>query len=379
MRTVNLPSFTLPSQSYAIISYPTQQPHSVQDMVTQLRSSNTAINDQPQEIDPASQLTQMKVCDSVVSLPISNTAESGIPLYNLGSSQPSSQVPPASVANRVPVVHQQPGVNIGVMDANGMCYLITTPSSTQPVGIATQPNLQLSTSTAASNSSMLHSVSTSDRPEVVLTDSLAATNSTNVLNNTVLAQSIAQIAALLNTCHVSIIPTQSLPTATPLTVPTQSPSLSTPSTFPGRNTADIIRGVQPYLDSIALPASRSGDPTPLTFDSILPCSMTTRGGGLFDYPVTPDSMFQKHKHNSVRHKTIAERTYSNATVLWTPEKHEAFVTVYESLVNAKEKITQGAIFKEMKRRYPNFQLTLRQIQSKLQKYRLRLNTQDDAR
>lgn len=83
MRAVNLPSFTLPSQSYAIISYPTQQPHPVQDMMTQLRSSNTAINDQPQEIDPASQLTQMKVCDSVVSLPISNTIEPGLPCIAL--------------------------------------------------------------------------------------------------------------------------------------------------------------------------------------------------------------------------------------------------------------------------------------------------------
>lgn len=379
MRAVNLPSFTLPSQSYAIISYPTQQPHPVQDMMTQLRSSNTAINDQPQEIDPASQLTQMKVCDSVVSLPISNTIEPGLPLYSLGSSQSSSQVPPTSVANRVSIVHQQPGVNIGVIDANGMCYLITTPSSTQPAGLTTQPNLQLGTATTASSSSVPHLMPTSDRPEVVLTDSLAVTNSTNMLNNTALTQSVAQIAALLSTCHVSIIPTQSLPTATPLTIPTQSPSLSVPYALSGRNTADIMRGVQSYIDPITLPSSCSGDPAPLTFDSVLPSSMTTRGSGLFDYPVSTDSLFQRHRHSSVRHKTIAERTYSNATVLWTPEKHEAFVTVYESLVNAKEKITQGAIFKEMKKRYPNFQLTLRQIQSKLQKYRLRLNTQADAR
>lgn len=379
MRAVNLPSFTLPSQSYAIISYPTQQPHPVQDMMTQLRSSNTAINDQPQEIDPASQLTQMKVCDSVVSLPISNTIEPGLPLYSLGSSQSSSQVPPASVANRVSIVHQQPGVNIGVIDANGMCYLITTPSSTQPTGLTTQPNLQLGTATTASSSSVPHLMPTSDRPEVALTDSLAVTNSTNMLNNTALTQSVAQIAALLSTCHVSIIPTQSLPTATPLTIPTQSPSLSVPYALSGRNTADIMRGVQSYIDPITLPSSCSGDPAPLTFDSVLPSSMTTRGSGLFDYPVSTDSLFQRHRHSSVRHKTIAERTYSNATVLWTPEKHEAFVTVYESLVNAKEKITQGAIFKEMKKRYPNFQLTLRQIQSKLQKYRLRLNTQADAR
>lgn len=369
MRTVSLPTFTQPSQSYAIISYPTQQPPQVQDMVAQLRPSNTVITDQPQEIDPNSQLTQMKVCDSVISLPVSNAAES-IQLYDIGSTQPPYPTSSAPVASRMPVMHQQPGVNIGVVDANGLCYLITTPSSTQLAGPTTQANLQSATTTT---SSVPHLVSAPDRSEAVINESFAVANSTNALSNVALAQSVAQIAALLSTCHISIIPTQSLPTATPITVTAPSPSLTS---LPSRNNGDV-RSV-PYNCSIGFPSSRGGDSTPLSFGNVLSYGLTTRESGLFDYPMASDSLIQRHKQNSMRHKTVAERTYSNATVLWTPEKHEAFVTVYESLVNAKEKITQGAIFKEMKRRYPNFQLTLRQIQSKLQKYRLRLNTQDDS-
>lgn len=377
MRTVSLAPFTQPTQSYAIVSYPAQQSHQVQDMATQPRSSHTMINDQPLEIDPASQLTPMKVCDSVVSLPINNPVESNIPLYNVASTHPSTQIQQAGLTNRVPVVQPQQGLNIGVIDANGLYYLVTTPSSSQPTITVTQPNLHINVPTTTTvNNSVPQVVTIPERFESMGNDSLVVVNSTNTLSDASLANSVAQIAALINTCHVSVIPTDDLPTATPFSMPTQLSSSSIPSTLAtmsGRSSANTIQSVQSCNASVVLPISHGGGSVPINFGNNLSYGISVRGSGFFDYSVSQDSQFPRSKYNSPKHKTVAERAYSSATVLWTPEKHEAFVAVYESLVNANEKITQGAIFKEMKKRYPNFQLTLRQIQSKLQKYRLRLN------
>lgn len=381
MRTVGLPSFTQPTQSYAIISYPAQPAHQAQDIVTQPMPSNTAISDQPLKIDHSSQLTQMKVCDSVVSLPVNNPVESSLPLYNVGSTHPPVQLPPTTLANRVPVVQQQQGVNIGVIDGSGLYYVIAAPSSNQPTVSVAQPNLQIGipAATAASNSAS-HVASVPERSEPAASNSITVVNSTNTLNNTALAQSVAQIAALLSTCHVSIIPTDDLPTAVPFSIPAQlssSSALSSATTFAAlsnRSNVNVIRSVQPCDTSVVFPVPHEGDSTAVGFGNSLSYGISMRGSGFFDYPVSQDSQLPRHRYSPIRNKTVAERTYSNPTTgLWTPEKHEAFVAVYESLVNANEKITQGAIFKEMKKRYPGFQLTLRQIQSKLQKYRLRLN------
>lgn len=187
-----------------------------------------------------------------------------------------------------------------------------------------------------------------------------------------LPQTMTQLPTLLNGCHISFMPFQSGAAGASGLSPNQMSQM-----------AGAAMGAKSCFDQTMLtqnrgyPTSMSNPFQPETFmwdraqamqSDFLRCVNTSDMYGLTG--ATMRRMLPS------KQRGIADpRTYTNTTLLWTPEKHAAFVEIYDCLVESKEKVTQGAIFKEMKRRYPNFQFTLRQIQSKLQKYRLRLSAQ----